>query len=453
VPIGDVEVPVIGNNLVIPLLVVPHILIAAYIIGINLIAATSELVGMITKQRRYDRFARNAAKTTLLLFAVGSSLAFTFILALITLYPVLFSHLQNIFFWVFLAETFMFVGEVITVYAWYIAWDKMAYRKNLHVTMGFVAGLFGLAQMIFINVVAAYMLTPSIAPATNVGWTFLNPTYMPLNMHRFVGNFSYAGFLIAGYAAYRYLRMSSEEDREYYDWLGHWGIIWGFGFLLIQPFIGYEYMTEIKAHSPGAFEYLMLGPKSWLFNLLMIELLIMFTASVAYCLHKLKFAVKPVPKLRNATLGALGLTAIFGVLNTIPADLYLVPQIGLVFGEKVDSNIGLFETPPIPLGAMYPFKYIGLIGLAFVGLFALALYLKAGAGGFHWGRANRWSQYALLATAVTVVFTMMTMGYARETARRAGNGAEDGWLIYNCLTLQKQNFVGEGCPSAPRETP
>ena len=62
-PIGDVEVPVIGNNLMIPLLVVPHILIASYIIGINLIAATSELVGMITKQRRYDRFARNAAKT------------------------------------------------------------------------------------------------------------------------------------------------------------------------------------------------------------------------------------------------------------------------------------------------------------------------------------------------------------------------------------------------------
>src|SRR5215216_1544251 len=325
----------------IPLLVVPHILIAAYIIGINLIAATSELVGMITKQRHYDRFARNAAKTTLLLFAVGSSLAFTFILALITLYP----------------------------------------------------GLFGLAQMIFINVVAAYMLTPSNAPATNVGWTFLNPTYMPLNMHRFVGNFSYAGFLIAGYAAYRYLRMSREEDREYYDWLGHWGIIWGFGFLLIQPFIGYEYMTEIKAHSPGAFEYLMLGPKSWLFNLLMIELLIMFTASVAYCLHKIKFAVKPAPRLRNAVLGALGLTAIFGLLNTIPADLYLVPQIGLVFGEKVDANIGLFETPPIPLGAMYPYKYIGLIGLAFVGLFALALYLKAAAGGFHWGRANRWSQY------------------------------------------------------------
>jgi cytochrome d ubiquinol oxidase subunit I len=123
-----------------------------------------------------------------------------------------------------------------------------------------------------------------------------------------------------------------------------------------------------------------------------------------------------------------------------------------VFGERVDPNIGLFETPPIPLGAMYPYKYIGLIGLALVGVFALGLYLKAAATGFHWGRASRWSQYALMASAVTVVLTMMTMGYARETARRGGNG-EGGWLISHCLTLQEK-IVREGCPlEAPREAP
>ena len=47
-PIGDVQIPVIGKELGSPLLVVPHILIAAYIIGINLIAAISEFVGTIT---------------------------------------------------------------------------------------------------------------------------------------------------------------------------------------------------------------------------------------------------------------------------------------------------------------------------------------------------------------------------------------------------------------------
>lgn len=452
-PIGDLQIPIIGKDLVIPLLVVPHILIAAFVIGINLIAAVSEWVGSITKQPNYDRFAKNAAKFTLLLFGVGSALAFTFLLALITLFPVFWSYMQNIFFWVLLAEAFMFVGEVIMVYAWYHSWDRMAYRKNLHVIFGFIAGLFGLTQMIFINVVASYMLTPSNAQATDVGWTFMNPTYMPLNMHRFVGNFSYAGFLIAGWGAWRYLRSTTEEDREYYDWMGHWGIIWGFGFMLIQPFIGYEYMTEIKANSPDAFKYLMLGKKSWLFNMLVTELLVMGAASVAYFVHKMKFAIKPTPVLRNLTMGALGFVTLFGLLNMIPADLYLVPQIGLVLGERVNPNIALFDKPPIPLGAMYPYKYIGLIGLAVVGMFALALYLRASATGFHWGRASRWSQFALLLCAVTVVLTMMTMGYARETARRAGNGKDDGWLVYNCLTLKDQQFVGRGCPSAPRETP
>jgi cytochrome bd ubiquinol oxidase subunit I len=111
----------------------------------------------------------------------------------------------------------------------------------------------------------------------------------------------------------------------------------------------------------------------------------------------------------------------------------------------------LFARPPILLGAMYPWKYIGLIGLALTGLFALTLYLKAAATGFYWGRASRWSQYALLAAAVTVMFTMMTMGYARETARRAGNEG-GGWLIHGCLTFQEK-FVAEGCPATPRETP
>ena len=51
--------------------------------------------------------------------------------------------------------------------------------------------------------------------------------------------------------------------------------------------------------------------------------------------------------------------------------------------------------------------------------------------------------HPLLAAAVTVVFTMMTMGYARETARRAGNEG-GGWLIHGCLTFQEK-FVGVLC--------
>jgi cytochrome bd ubiquinol oxidase subunit I len=444
-PIGDIDIPGIGKEVVMAVIWQSHIFHAAFIAGILLIASVSEYLGVITKQPKYDRFAKGAAIVTILIFAVGSSVAITGLLALITLYPVLWSYLQNIMFWPLFAEAFMFVGEIILIYAWYVSWDKLAYRKKLHVVIGFMAAMLVIAQFTFINVVGSYLLTPALESATNVAATYINPTFLPLNMHRFVGNISFAGFLVAGWAGVSYLRSAREEDREYYDWMGHWGLVWGFGFLLLQPLIGFGYLKAIREHNSAAFEYIMLGEKSWLFNLLAIELAVMGVASVAYCLHKLKFAAKPMPALRNMTVGSLWFMSLFGFLNLIPADTSLVPQIGWVFFNGEDTKI--------PLGAMYPWKYIGLIGMMLVGIFALGLYLKATASGFHWGRASRWSQYALIITAVTVVSTMLTMGYTRETARRGADPPDgsDGYLINGCITLN-QNVVAEGCPAAPEKT-
>jgi cytochrome d ubiquinol oxidase subunit I len=441
VPVGNIEIPGISKEVVMAVIWQSHILWSAFIIGVFIIAPVSEYMGVLTKQPKYDRFAKGVAITTILLFATGSFTPIFGMLALITLYPVFWSYAQNILFWPLFAEAFMFVGEIILIYAWYVSWDKLAYRKKLHVVIGFMTGMLLIAQMTFINVVGSYLLTPALSTANNVAATYMNPTFIPLNMHRFVGNISYAGFLVAGYAALRYLRSTRESEREYYDWMGHWGLIWGFGFLLLQPFIGFGYLKSIREHNSAAFDYIMLGDKAWLFELLTLFLAVMGVASVAYCLHKLKFALKPMPTWRNLTIGALGFMTVFSLLNLIPADASLVPQIGLVFAGGEDTKL--------PLGSMYPWKYIGLIGMMLVGLFALALYLKATAGGFHWGRANRWSQYALITTSVAVILTMLVMGYTRETARR---GAEPGFLINSCITLQ-QEVVAEGCPAAPGGTP
>ena len=437
-PIGNLDVPVIGKNVVIAVLVQSHILFAAFIIGAVLIAATSEYLGMVTKQPNYERFARNLTRFVVLLFASGAALAITFVLALVTLFPVFFSILQNVFFWVFLVEAFMFLGQIIIVYAWYNVWDKLAYRKSLHVVFGFIAGFFGLMAMTMIDAVASFMLTPAevTSQAGLVARSFLNQTMVPLNMHRFVGNFSYAGFLIAGWAGWRYLRTTREDDREYYDWMGHFGLLWGFGFLIMQPVIGYGYLKGIRESAPESFNSIMLGSKSWVFNLLVLWIAVLSIASTAYFVHKLRFAVKPMETLRKLAVGALGFTALFTVLNIIPANANLIPQIGLVFGQGEDTQI--------PLGSMYPWKYIGLIGLMLTGFFIVALYLRASATGFYWGRASRWSQLALMACAFFVVLTMVTMGYTRETARRVDN--DPAYLINGCVTLEQQ-IVKEGCPT------
>src|SRR5919107_4842381 len=353
-PIGNLEVPGIGKEVVMGAIWQSHVLWAAFIAGIFIIAPLSEYLAVLTKQPKYDRFAKGAAVAAILLFATGSFTPILGVLLLITLYPVFWSYAQNILFWPLLAEAFMFVAEIILIYAWYASWDKMAYRKKLHIVLGFMTGLLLVAQMSFINVVGSYLLTPSLSAATNVGAVALNPTFVPLNMHRFVGNISYAGFLVAGFAAIRYLRSTREDDREYYDWMGHWGLIWGFGFVLLQPLIGYGYLKSIRESAPEAFETIMLGSKSWLFLLLMTWIAIMTMASTAYFIHKLRFAVKPTPTLHKLSVGALGFTALFAMLNIIPSDANIIPQLGLSFLGGGDTKL--------PPGSMYPWKYIGLIG-------------------------------------------------------------------------------------------
>jgi cytochrome d ubiquinol oxidase subunit I len=135
VPIGDIDIPGIGKEVVMAMIWQTHIYHAAFIAGILLIASVSEYMGVLTKQPKYDRFAKGAAIVTVLLFATGSSIAITGLLALITLYPVFWSHLQNIMFWPLFAEAWMFVGEIILIYAWYVSWEKLAYRKKLHIVL------------------------------------------------------------------------------------------------------------------------------------------------------------------------------------------------------------------------------------------------------------------------------------------------------------------------------
>jgi len=64
------------------------------------------------------------------------------------------------------------------VYAYYNVWDKLAYRKTLHVVFGFIAAFFGLMAMTMIDAVASYMLTPSGADYKR--WPHvLNQTMVP----------------------------------------------------------------------------------------------------------------------------------------------------------------------------------------------------------------------------------------------------------------------------------
>jgi len=88
VPVGNLDIPGIGREVVMGVIWQSHMYAAAFISGILIIASASEYVGVLTKQPKYDRFAKGAAIALILIFATGSFIPIFGILMLITLYPV-----------------------------------------------------------------------------------------------------------------------------------------------------------------------------------------------------------------------------------------------------------------------------------------------------------------------------------------------------------------------------
>ena len=56
-----------------------------------------------------------------------------------------------------------------------------------------------------------------------------NFSWMPLNLHRLVGNVTFGGFIAGLIAAYMYMRSKTDEERSYYDWMGFVGNMIGVG--------------------------------------------------------------------------------------------------------------------------------------------------------------------------------------------------------------------------------
>jgi cytochrome d ubiquinol oxidase subunit I len=59
----------------------------------------------------------------------------------------------------------------------------------------------------------------------------------------------------------------SERGRSPFLSLGGWCFAVGFGALLLMPVIGYQYLLHVRYSEPQAFHTLMLGARSWLFDL------------------------------------------------------------------------------------------------------------------------------------------------------------------------------------------
>ncbi|MGH7759006.1 MAG: hypothetical protein ACREN7_06825, partial [Candidatus Dormibacteria bacterium] len=256
----------------------------------------------------------------------------------------------------------------------------------------------------------------------------LNPTLIPLEAHRLVGNIAFAGAVLAAVGGLRILFAKTKQKKAYGDWIGHYGVIYAVGFTLAQPLIGWEYAKEVQLHSYAAWYSMMLGGLSVAFLFQVFLLGAIFTVGIYYLWRRVRASGFKARTLAVCTW----ISFASWLLISTPSSLSWSYED--VFAANANTPIwqGGLE---IPWGQMIPFKLVALIAFTGVAIVAVTVYLRhVSRGQLRWGDAGRGQAVALITVGVAVSLIMALMGYIREHSRAP-------FLITNQMLInQQQNF-------------
>ncbi|MBT3214434.1 MAG: hypothetical protein HN351_07300, partial [Deltaproteobacteria bacterium] len=248
-----------------------HLMFGAFVLGVPMFAVTVEYVGVLTKEERYDRLAKDFTRLLSASFALTAALGGLLTFALFTLYPKVMTFMSGIFHESFYIYAFFFFGETFVLYFYYYSWDRLKKRKGIHITAGVLLNIIGLIIMGISNSWATYMMSPSGIDPETMKFTgtlmdaIWNPLWNPLNLHRILGNAVFGGYVAGAYAAVKFLTAQTDEDRAHYDWMGYVGNFIAIVSLLFLPFAGYYLGREVYSFSPIMGNNMMGGAFSWTF--------------------------------------------------------------------------------------------------------------------------------------------------------------------------------------------
>jgi hypothetical protein len=433
--IEPLEMPMLYGRIAIASAALTHALFATFIVGSSVIGAAIETLGYLRTDRRFERLSHVIAFTLILSTAAISFFGVILVFLLNIFWPHFWSTLFRIMFWPLLLEASFFFGEAVFAYAWYYSWEWSAAsrsRKRWHLMFGWMAAACSLIAMLMIDIVASYMLTPR--PPDQIWEAIFNPTMVHLDTHRMVGNLTWTGFALCALCSVAFLRSRTDEDLTFYRWAGDVCFTVGFGALLIMPAIGYQYLLQVRYSEPQAFYTVMLGPRSWLFNLVAFLYGLVAVLGSIYVLRVVRSSRMPSSTERLILPISLAVLIVAGVMFAMPYHVQHVPFLANLTHATVN-----------PLGKMQPNKYFAIATLVFFGLLNWIVFIRLFGGGPSGGQAvrstrmkDRLGPVLLIVTAGCVMLTMLSMGWVRETAR-----AYNGYLIYGAMTLSDERSTYE----------
>jgi len=470
-----VEFPYTGNRTAVWIVAQLHILFAGFILGAPIFVVISEWLGYRKQDPRYDRLAKEVTKVTVILYSMTALTGGLFIFVLLATYPQFTTWLINHFFLIFaVVYPLLFIGETIILYMYFYTWDAWkGEKKARHIALGVLLNLIGSITLFVIDGPTSFMNTPvraeGVSPAEFLATASLwdkvfNYIWMPLNLHRLVGNVTFGGFIAGLIAAYMFMGSKKEEERAYYDWMGFVGNMIGVGALLFLPFMGYLLSYELCDYDASICPYMMADQLSMFFEMQGAMVGLIFLASNYYIWLSMK-RIEGVERVRMTVIAPIVMVLLPIVMTKVLTDYpvpdatslaFLVPLLlaPVILGRFIPLTVSsstvikvgflmvvvgnaIWMTPHgfVPTGAklvaelelpsdwnflaLMPAKNSAAFTLIFVTVVNYVIYNRAvSQGTIVWGKIDFASQFVLVFLAFSAIWTMGLMGAVRSLLRK-----------------------------------
>lgn len=467
-----------------------HLMFAAFVLGVPMFAVITELIGIVSQDYKYDKMSKEF--TRLLVFAYSATALWGGLLLflLTTLYPKFWGHMARLFglsMWIYAG---LFFVESFTLYLYYYGWDRwnQGRAKWGHWTLGLLLNVWGTVVMFIANGWLTYMMSPpagvtaeTLPEQVGLANAMFNMTWMPINIHRLIGNAVFGGAVVAAYAGYRFLAATTDEERAHYDWMGYVGNFIAISTFIVLPFAGYWLGREVYEYNQTMGITMMGGFMSWLWIVQAVLIGVLFLAANYYLWIGMsripgaeRFArytkwmlllliacwlvwATPHTMIANreelAAMGGshhpfLNVLGVMSAKNTAVNFMILTTFLSFLMYRRANTRptvpwasrgtlvqgamfvlaagvvmfygiYGYFVESIVRIG--FSVYQVGAVLTCIVGVTVIDIFLGRGAqsrGAIRWGQMPERSQYALFVLAVTFTWLMGLMGFARSGIRQ-----------------------------------
>ncbi|VAX11307.1 hypothetical protein MNBD_GAMMA26-884 [hydrothermal vent metagenome] len=265
-------IPGFNGRVVVWMVAQLHLWFAAFVLAVPIFVFIIEVIGMRTRDKRYDDMAYEFIKVSITAFSLTAILGGLLFFSLMIFYPHLMGYMIKIFDDSMIYYALLFFAESAFLYLYYYGWHWLqgGFKKWVHLTLGLLLNAAGSTLMLLANSWTTFMMSPSgMDPSGafvgDIGVAMGNFLWNPINIHRIVANVAFGGGVVGAYAAYKFLSARTPKLRAHYDWMGYTANIIAISALLPLPFAGYYLTAEIYMYSQQMGITLMGGIFAWLF--------------------------------------------------------------------------------------------------------------------------------------------------------------------------------------------